>query len=222
MTMAPGLRSVSAITAAAVIVIAAGSVSAHRLDELLQASRIAIAEEHVDLELDLTPGIAVAGAILDEIDGNDDDVLTDAEQRTYVSRVLAAVHLEADGQPLPVSLVSFILPAVDACREGNGVIKIRATAPFVSAPGSHTMRWRNEYRPEITAFLANALVPETDRIAINAQRRDGLQSELAIDYSVTNRPHQALPYAGATVLIAVLGAVARKGSSLSSAARKKR
>jgi hypothetical protein len=46
---------------------AGAGVSAHRLDECLQAARIAIEPDHVGLELDLTPGRAVADAIIADI-----------------------------------------------------------------------------------------------------------------------------------------------------------
>ena len=39
-------------------------VSAHRRDEYLQAARLALDPGRVQIELDLTPGIAVADAIL--------------------------------------------------------------------------------------------------------------------------------------------------------------
>jgi hypothetical protein len=210
MTTAPGLRSVSALTIAVVAVVAAGGVSAHRLDELLQATRIGIADDRVDLELDLTPGIAVAGAIVNDIDGDHDGTLSEDEQRAYVSRVLQDVRLAADGHVLPLKVSSFAFPSIEACRDGLGVIGIRATTPLTSTRGAHTLTLSNEYHIDDSAFLANALVPDSDRIAIHAQRRDGAQSELAIDYSVADRPHAALPYAGLTVVIALVTAAARK------------
>jgi hypothetical protein len=204
------LRNVSALTIAAVLALAVGGVSAHRLDELLQATRIGIADDRVDLELDLTPGIAVAGAIVNDIDSDHDGRLSGDEQRGYVSRVLQDVRLAADGRALPLNISSFTFPSIEACRDGLGVIGIRATAPLTSTPGSHTLTLSNEYRIDGSAFLANALVPDSDRIAIHAQRRDGAQTELAIDYSVADRPHKALPYAGLTVALALVTAAARK------------
>jgi len=203
------LRSVSALTIAVVAALA-GSVSAHRLDELLQASRIGIAGERVDLELDLTPGSAIADGIVKEVDGDRDGILSDDEQRAYVGRVLNQLQLAADGNVLPLALASFTFPSIEACREGTGVIAIRANAPLRSTRGSHTITLSNDYRIDSSAFLANALVPDSDRIAIHAQRRDGSQSELAIDYSVTDPASPALPYVSLTAVIALVAVAARK------------
>ena len=91
-----------AVVAAAVFV-AGAQASAHRLDELLQAARIGIAEDRVELELDLTPGVAVAEQMLAEIDRDGDGSFSTAEQRAFVDRVLAEMEMTADGKRLRVS-----------------------------------------------------------------------------------------------------------------------
>ncbi|HXI29434.1 MAG TPA: hypothetical protein VNG89_13440, partial [Vicinamibacterales bacterium] len=58
--------------AAAVFAGTVARVSAHRRDEYLQAARLAIDPGRVQIELDLTPGIALAEAILADIDRNRD------------------------------------------------------------------------------------------------------------------------------------------------------
>ena len=40
------------------------------------------------------------------------------------------------------------------------------------------------YRADVSVYLANALVPESDRIAITAQRHSVEQRELEIDYQL--------------------------------------
>ena len=74
-------------------------MSAHRRDEYLQAARIAIDPGRVQIELDLTPGIALAEAIIADIDRNRDGSLSADEQRAYASLVLSALTLEVDGTP---------------------------------------------------------------------------------------------------------------------------
>ena len=75
-------------------------MSAHRRDEYLQAARLAIDPDRVQLELDLTPGIALAEAIIADIDRNRDGSLSQDEQRAYGSLVLSALTLEVDGTPV--------------------------------------------------------------------------------------------------------------------------
>ena len=53
----------------------------------------------MQIELDLTPGIALAEAILADIDRNRDGSLSPDEQRAYGSLVLSALTLEVDGTP---------------------------------------------------------------------------------------------------------------------------
>src|SRR4029453_1912380 len=91
MTTERRLRSGSArvITLALLIlVIGATSLSAHRRDELLQAARIGIAAGRIELELSLTPGIAIADDVIGAIDRDHDGVLSPEEQRNYTKEVL--------------------------------------------------------------------------------------------------------------------------------------
>ena len=79
--------------------------SAHRRDEYLQAARIAIEPTRVDIELDLTPGIALAPSVLGEIDRDHDGNVATAEANAYAARVLGEIRLEVDGRPMPLELV---------------------------------------------------------------------------------------------------------------------
>jgi hypothetical protein len=107
--------------------IAAGAgVSAHRADEYLQAARLAIAPGRVQVELDMTPGIALAEAILADIDRDRDGSLSAEEQRAYARLVLGALDLEIDGRRLPAPLDTSSFPAPEAVRCGEGTIRIQS------------------------------------------------------------------------------------------------
>ena len=63
-------------------------------------------------------------------------------------------------------------------------------------------------------YLANALVPESDQVAVTAQRRDGDQSELTIDYVLraapaTSTPAWLLGSIGAAMALAIARTVRR-------------
>jgi hypothetical protein len=174
------------VRAAAVLTVACalgGQLSAHRLDEYLQAARLAVEPGHVDVELDLTPGVSVAQSIISDIDRNGDGSLSLEETRDYERRVLAAVTMEIDGQAVPLQPGVATFPDVGAFRRGDGTIRLRSSAalPRLSA-GAHQLLFRNTHRRDVSVYLANALVPDTDGIAITAQRRDGDQSELMIEF----------------------------------------
>jgi hypothetical protein len=188
---------------ALVIVTGAAVVSAHRQDEYLQAARLAIDPGRVQLELDLTPGIALAETILADIDRDRDGALSAEEQRTYGSLVLGALDLDVDGTRLAVPLSTSSFPGPEEMRRGEGIIRLHsaATLPPLSA-GVHHLSFRNRHHPDRSVYLANALVPASDRVAVTAQRRDGDQRELTIEYVL----HAAPARPGAVTLSSALAA----------------
>lgn len=159
------------------------AVSAHRLDEYLQAARIALDPGRVVIELDLTAGAAVADAVLLGLDRDGNGAISAGEGAAYAAAVRDAITLEIDRQPLTVDLISTEMPDVAALRTGEGAIRLQlaATLPALTA-GAHHLRYRNTHRPDISVYLANVLVPASDRVAVLAQRRDVDQRELTVDY----------------------------------------
>jgi len=181
-----GNRIQLAVALVATIVAAGTNLSAHRRDEYLQAARIGIEPRRVELQLDLTPGIDVAERIIADLDRDRNGVLSAGEQRAYVARVLDALELRLDRRaPLRLEPFASSFPDLDAMRRGDGTIRIR-TAALVSgvSAGNHRLVFRNAYRADVSVYLANALVPDGDRVAITAQTRDSEQRELTIDYAV--------------------------------------
>jgi hypothetical protein len=171
--------------AIAVCLLADGAlVRAHRADEYLQAARIDIEPGRVGLELDLTPGIAVARAVVDQIDRNHDGRVSTDEQAAYERRVLEEVGVQIDGRAVQLRLTASRFPALDAFGRGEGTIRLQSAAVFPAlSGGAHQLRFRNTHRRDVSVYLANALVPASARIAISAQHRDGDQSELLIDFA---------------------------------------
>jgi hypothetical protein len=165
--------------------LAATAPSAHRLDEYLQAARLAVDISRVELQLELTPGVAVADAIISDLDRDRDGHLSTTEQSAYMSRVFDDLTLAADGRTLRVRVIDSSFPDLSTLRAGEGTIIIRsgATLPQLS-PGVHRLFFRNAHRRDASVYLANVLAPRSPRIAIVAQRRDANQRELTIDYVV--------------------------------------
>jgi hypothetical protein len=203
-------RAIGALTL--LLVLMSGSLtSAHRRDEYLQAARLAIDPGRVELALDLTPGIAVADVVLSEIDVDRNGLISAAEARAYSDRVLSAIALDVDGIPLRVELVDSTFPTFDSVRKGEGTTRIQAAASMPRlADGLHHLRYRNTYRSDIGVYLANALVPASDRVIVAAQRRDLYQRDLVIDYQLSGQPAStarrglSVGVAGALILIANL------------------
>jgi len=183
-------------------------VSAHRLDEYLQTARIAILPDRAHVELDLTPGVAVADRVVQRIDKDGDGALSVEERQTYARQVLSVTELRVDGTPLQTTLVAAHFPDVEAVKRGEGTIRIDVdvVVPLLTA-GRHQLLFRNANDPDSAVYLANALMPENDRISIARQVRDAVQRELTIDFDVrgtqTLSPgeSQFLGLAGAAVLL---------------------
>lgn len=166
-------------------VVAGTRVSAHRLDEYLQAARIDLRTDGVAIEFDLTPGVAVAESIIAVIDRDRDGSLAIEEQDLYARAVVSALLIEVDGEALPLRLSSSTFPELSALRRGEGVIRLQAGAAHRSlSTGAHQLFFRNAHLEQQSVYLANALVPESVRVSVAAQRRDGDQSELTVDYSI--------------------------------------
>jgi hypothetical protein len=167
-------------------VLAAGSLpSAHRRDEYLQAARLAIDPARVQIELDLTPGIAVAGRVLAEIDLDRSTSISPGEGRTYCARLLREIAVDVDGMALALELADCVFPDAAAVLNGEGTIRLSAVAATPGlAAGTHQLRYRNSHRAEIGAYLVNALVPASSRVTVGRQRRDALQRDVTVDYTL--------------------------------------
>jgi hypothetical protein len=181
--------SAVAALAVALAAFAATHVSAHRLDEFLQAARIAIDPDHVQIELDLTPGIAVAPRVLDDLDRDRNHAITTDETRTYAARVLSELRVGIDGQLVALELGDASVAPVEELLRGEGAIRlhVRATMPRLR-PGKHQLFYRNNHRADIGVYLANALAPSSDRVGVLQQRRDIDQQELIVEYALDDVP----------------------------------
>jgi hypothetical protein len=166
---------VSALLALASI----GGAAAHRLDEYLQATLIGVTRDGIDVEIQLTPGVAVLPVVMAVIDQDRDGWISPEEERAYVGRVAQEVALRVDGVPAPLSLIESNFPAIEAMREGLGTIrmKLRATR------GGHELRFENRHLPQVSAYLVNCLAAPSDGLVVRRQKRDEAQRSIEFEYS---------------------------------------
>jgi len=182
-----------ALATAVALLCAAAAPRAHQVDEYLQAARLSLTHDRVTLELDLTPGVAVASSVVPTLDTDGSGAISPGEARAYAESVLSDVALALDGHPLGVTLERVEVPTSGEMRDGVGTIRLRATAPVaISAPGHRRLDFRNNHRPDIGAYLANALKPEDRAIHVERQTRDPRQRVIRIDYRMDPGPmHRA-------------------------------
>jgi hypothetical protein len=175
----------------------------HRLDEYLQATRLAFSRDRVVVELDLTPGVSVARQVFAMIDRDGDARVSPVEIEAYGQRVLQDLSLRIDGRLSTLNLVRAESPTWDEIREGLGTIRLEASAEAPLATyGRHRVMYDNAHQPAIGVYLVNALTPSVTGIKIGPARRDMLQRRIDLDVDVTTR------FATATWFILMVGALA--------------
>src|SRR5438128_11825940 len=161
------------------------TASDHRIDEYLQAARLAIAPDRITLEIDLTPGVDVAPLIFALINTNHDGLISEAEGRAYATQVLKEIVLDLDGQSQGLRLARAQFPSFQEMNEGVGTIRIEAVAVCASTPGQHVLFFQNNHRNDISVYLVNALLPASRNIEITGQRRDPLQRGIQLSFTVS-------------------------------------
>jgi hypothetical protein len=160
-----------------------GVVSAHRLDEYLQATLIAVEKDRVEVSLRLIPGVAVSSAVIASIDTNGDGSLSSAEQSAYAQRVLSELSLTLDGERLKPQLVSANFPQIQEMRDGVGEIHIEYTAELPSGGPDRKLVLENHNQRQRAVYLVNALASTDPAINIVTQKRNPVQSTYELDYT---------------------------------------
>jgi hypothetical protein len=171
--------------ASLLLLLGAAPARAHQLDEYVQAAMISVGKDVVRVELRMTPGVKVLPRVLALIDTNGDRVISPAEQRAYVERVLRDVTLAVDGARVPMRLVSSSVASIADMSEGLGAIELGFEAVVPRGGSDRRLTFENHHERAISVYLANALVPEDSSIHIVAQRRSYEQSSFQLDYALT-------------------------------------
>ncbi len=170
------------ILAAAILFLARESASAHRLDEYLQGSLISVEKNRLQVQMTLTPGVAVFPLLIRSIDTNADGVISDNEQRAYAEQVLHDVSLIIDGDRPKLQLLSVRFSTVDEMKEGRGEIQLNFIADLPRGGRGRTLVFENHHQSQIAAYQVNCLVPRDPDIRIAVQKRNYSQSIYQLEY----------------------------------------
>ena len=167
------------------LLVFATNALAHRLDEYLQATRLSVATNRLDLSIDLTPGVAIADQLLVVIDTDRDGRISEKEVAAYAQRVLNDIRIRLDERVLALNLEHTSFPALHEVKMGLGVIRIKATAPVAPlSVGNHALSLTNAHLPAISVYLVNALVPKDPALKITKQTRDELQKTYRLEFGL--------------------------------------
>ncbi|MHA3770473.1 hypothetical protein ACXR0O_02925 [Verrucomicrobiota bacterium sgz303538] len=160
---------------------------AHRLDEYLQATLVAINPDDVRLQINLTPGVAVAEQVLDQIDRDHDGVISAKEATAYAEALKGDLTLRLDQRNLELKLTASDVPTIAELRTGHGIIQMEfAATPGVIAVGAHRLTLQSRHLPSVSVYLFNAAKPKSEAVQITKQSRNDNQSTGEIEFTVTH------------------------------------
>lgn len=159
---------------------------AHRLDEYLQATLVTIEPGEVRLQINFTPGVAVAEQVLTQIDRNHDGVISTNEAASYAESVRRQLTVALDHHKVPLNLTASNFPQLAELQTGWGIIQLdfTATTGALSA-GPHKLTLKNRHLPGLSVYLLNAAQPKSGLVQITRQSRNKQQSTGEIDFVVT-------------------------------------
>jgi hypothetical protein len=172
----------SAICACAVSLFIATHAFAHRLDEYLQATTIAIERSRIHAQVRFAPGMLVFPLLLATMDTDRDGAISEAEQGAYAREVLRDLSLSVDGERSPLRLFASAFPPIDALREGRGFIQLDFDAEVPRGGPNRKLLFENHHLRLVGAYLVNALVPNDPDIQLSSQDRSYDQSTYTVDY----------------------------------------
>jgi hypothetical protein len=170
------------------LLLCATPAAAHRLDEYLQATMIAVEKGRVQAEIRLAPGVMVFPSVFAAIDRDADGTASEAEQRAYAERVLGDVSLGVDGRRLSLRLISWMFPPKALLEQGRGEIQVTFEADMPAPTVARRLSFENHHQRAISVYLVNGLVPRDSDIRLGTQQRSDDQSFYQLDYADRSAP----------------------------------
>jgi hypothetical protein len=157
---------------------------AHRLDEYLQATLVVVEPDRIRLQINLTPGVAVAEQVIGLMDRNHDGVISTNEAAAYSELLKGDLLLRLDQRILELKPTASFFPELDELRSGMGIIQIELSAATgLLASGTHKLTLENRHLPVVSVYLVNAAQPASSVIQITRQTRNDNQSVGDIQFS---------------------------------------
>jgi hypothetical protein len=181
------------------------SAEAHRLDEYMQATLVAIAPGDIRLQINLTPGVKVAERIIGLIDADGDGAIAPAEADAYAAAVNQDLAIRVDRKSVIAKVAAHNFPPPEELRTGAGIIQIElAVAPGGFGDGPHRLDFANGHLPEFSVYLFNAAQPSGGQPRILEQVRNRTQSECAVAFTFAPRTPPGQPISNVALAVAAL------------------
>jgi polyphosphate kinase len=165
------------------------AVFAHRDDQYLQATLVIIEPSEIRLQINLTPGVAVAEQVLARIDSDRDGAISQNEAAAYAKVLERDLTLRVDGRNVELKLTAseFVEPA--ELRTGSGIIQMEFSAiSGALAAGAHRLTLENRHLTRMSVYLINAVRPKFATVEITRQKRNQNQSVGEIEFYLSSVP----------------------------------
>jgi hypothetical protein len=163
------------------------AVFAHRDDQYLQATLVAIEPSVVRLQIHLTPGVAVAEQVIAEIDRDRDGAISKNEAAAYAELLKRDLTLRIDGRDLELKLTGSEFVGPTELRTGSGTIQMEFSAIFgLPATGPHRLTLENRHSTAMSVYLINAARPRFATVQITRQKRNQNQSAGEIEFTLSS------------------------------------
>jgi hypothetical protein len=160
------------------------AVFAHREDEYLQATLVAIEPSGVRLQINLTPGVAVAEQVIARIDRDRDGAISKNEAAVYAALLKRDLTLRMGGRSLELKLAASEFAPPEELRTGSGTIQMEFSAILGPlAAGPHRLSLDNRHLTTISVYLINAAQPRFATVEITRQKRNPNQSAGEIEFT---------------------------------------
>jgi len=160
------------------------AVFAHRDDEYLQATLVVIEPDDIRLQINITPGIAVAEQVIAVIDRDRDGAISTKEAAAYAELLKRDLTVRLDGRKSELKLTASEFVPPDELRTGSGIIQMEFSASFGPlAAGPHRLSLENRHLPAISVYLINAARPRFATVEITRQKRADNQSVGEIEFT---------------------------------------
>ena len=165
------------------------AVFAHRDNQYLQATLVAIEPSGVRLQINLTPGMVVAEQVIAEIDRDSDGALSKNEAAAYAELLKHDLTLRMDGRDLKLKTTASKFVPPEELRTGSGTIQMEFSAIFGPlAAGPHMLTLANRHSTAISVYLINAARPRFATVQITRQNRNQNQSAGGIEFTLSSAP----------------------------------
>lgn len=183
----------------ALLLLFPSSAAAHPLDEYYQVSYITIYPNRLELGVELYPAVLIAPQLLQLIDADQDEQISEAEQQAYLELFLRDLVFEIDGRPTPLTLNRLEFPTFLDIRAGGSVIRFQLYADLPAGHrGEHHFFYQNNHQPGIGTYVVHAQSDNPDWVQITRHDRDVFQTTLEVDYTID--PNAPVDYGPLEVL----------------------